>query len=172
MPDFATMLYDWAYTVSDDVLLLARATGALEGWLRGTAAIAVQQNKFGAFDDVTAERGHVDLVVGQDGASKAVEFKVAFNNKNLINGYNGARGIAQDVAKLSQMKFAEKYIAVLFAFYSREVHPELNRSYYQKVDGVMLQPNAGENFGDFAAKLACLVTQRVIRASNLFGFGQ
>jgi hypothetical protein len=162
MTAFAKLLLSWAARTADDVLLLAHATGALEGWLRGEAAIAVQKGGFGAFDEVTAERGHVDLVVCQEGASKAVEFKVAFNNKNLIGGYNGTRGIAQDVAKLSQLTFDEKYLAVLFAFYSRTVYPDLKKFYGQQVDRVRLQPKDGEDFGTFAADLARQVTRKVI----------
>jgi len=145
------------------VLHLAKATGSLEGWLRGEAVIAIQKGKFGAFEDVTAEGGgkRLDLTVTQGGLVKVVEFKVVFNNKNLVGGYNGTGGVAQDIAKLSQLSFDEKYVAVFFLFYSKWRCPYLPKSYLQTSGGVQLQPKEDEDLGDFSKQLSRAVVARL-----------
>ena len=160
MQTFQDQLVLFAGKKADEILRLADTTGSIEGWLRAEAALAALDGYFGALgasDRVFAEGGRTDLALHRAGKKTAVEFKFAFNNKNLIGGYNGTGGIEKDLKKLSQQKsFDEKYVAVFFAFYSRHVHgQELNKFYGQHAKGIALQPSSEhDDFDLFCAGLA------------------
>lgn len=165
MDTFYDHLVTFAKTKGDEIFALAEATGSIEGWIRAEAALAVQRGLFGGIgesDRVFAESGRTDLAVYRAGKSTSVEFKVAFNNKNLIGGYNGTEGIAKDIKKLAHQSFDEKYVAVFLAFYSRHVYAEgLNKFYGQQAKGIHLQPKKEEDFGFFCSRLADQVVRMV-----------
>lgn len=160
---FSRDLVRFAKWKSQDFLLLADMTGSIENWFRAEVAIATQKGFFGGVKDVSAEGGRKDLIVTQAGKRIAVEFKVAFNNKNLIGGYNGTGGIKKDLLKLgADSSFDEKYAAVFFAFYWKTAANHLPPSYTNTAHGVALQPPAGMRFQDFAPKLADHVLNHVL----------
>lgn len=162
---FSSDLVKFAQWKSQDLLLLAEVTGSIESWFRAEVAIATQKGFFGDVSDVSAEGGRNDLTFTQRGRKLAVEFKVAFNNKNLVGGYNGTGGIKKDLLKLrADSSFDEKYVAVFFAFYLKTASNRLPPSYTNTGHGVALQPPAGMLFEDFAPKLAAQVLKFVVPA--------
>lgn len=139
----------------EDLLHLAETTGAIENWFRAEVAIAAKKGFFGSVQNVRAERGHSDLTLEYQGKQVTIEFKVAFNNKNLLGGYNGTGGITKDLLKLrADTSNNEKYVAVFFAFYRKTGPNSLPPSYTNTAHGTALQPPAGMPFEDFAPQLA------------------
>jgi hypothetical protein len=154
---FQNRLAAWAASKAEDLGLLAETTGALENWLRAEAVLAARKGQLGPAHEVIAERSTLDLVIRHKKTRRVIEFKVAFNNKNLFNGTNGTGGIRRDIEKLGQLPHDEKYIAVFLLFYSRahyQSHEELNRFFTRRTAGRDLQPTDGGDFGTFSTGLA------------------
>lgn len=156
MSHLDTKVLDWAHTIGEKLSILADATGSVEGWLRAEAIIAAKQGRFGLVTNVLGEVRRDDLTLETGAGASRLEFKVAWNNKNLFGEYNGTGGIREDIAKLSNCTFREKLVVAFFGFFDSRVYKKLGIGYYatSKRLGVRLQPEGTEAFGPFAKKLA------------------
>jgi len=105
---------------------------------------------------VQGEVNRDDLTLATPTGTVRIEFKVAWNNKNLFGGYNGTGGIAEDIAKLKNCTFNQKLVVAFLCFFDRRVFEELGRFYYStsRTAGLPLQPAGSEDFRAFAETLA------------------
>lgn len=156
-------LLSWASETGVKLALLAESTGAVENWLRAEAIIAARGGRLGRVGDVQGEIERDDLTFcNADGSSTRIEFKVAWNNKNLFGGHAGTGGIARDIVKLTTSPQDHRFSLVFFNFYDTSFVPR-GPAYYKmcRKEGVRLQPLAEEKFHRFARNLAAEVTSRL-----------
>jgi len=158
---FAGRFTRWAQSRSHDVLRLAELTGAFELWLRGECVLAALRGELGRVHDVRAERERRDLVLVGN-RTRFVEFKLAFNNKNLFGGYAGTGGLLKDLRGFDRIACDEKYLAVFFVFFDRRERPTLNRFFGATCAGRSLQPSGDQDLGAFSSRLALTAISDVV----------